>query len=201
MSILKMKFWDILIQPLIKLLIFFILIYQIWIKKIIKIIQGFSKEIIIFLNKVLSLYNQIIKIIQQNFIILENFLQNFDFFEKNPFQNYFKQEFDNITTNWLFLKLDLDKFDFKNSIEVSNLNKNYKDLLTNECYRKNFEMNIILPEIKQNSAKNLNTKKEKYKGKIKLFSNNSNHLLKLNLENVQAIDDFIGKKSLIHYKN
>ena len=68
-------------------------------KEKIKIIQGFSKEIIIFLNKVLSLYNQIIEIIQQNYIILENFLQNFDFFEKNPFQNYFKQEFDNITTN------------------------------------------------------------------------------------------------------
>ena len=46
-------------------------------KEKIKIIQGFSKEIIIFLNKVLSLYNQIIEIIQQNFIILENFFTKF----------------------------------------------------------------------------------------------------------------------------
>ena len=160
----------------------------------IKIIQGFSQEKIIFLNKVLSLYNQIIEIIQQNFIILNNFLQNFDLCEKNPFQKYFKQEFDNITNNWLFLKLDLDKFEFKNSIDESNLNKNYKELLRKECYAKNSEMNIILPENKPVSGKNLNTKKEKYKDKIKLLSNNSNHLVKLNFENVPSIDEFIGKK-------
>ena len=159
----------------------------------IKIIQGYSSEKIIFLNKVLSLYNQIIEIIQQNFIILDNFLQNFDLCQKNPFQDYYKKEFDIITNNWLFLKLDLDEFDFKKSINDSNLNMNYKDFLMKECYGKKSEMNIIINESKHNPGKNLNVKKDKFKDKIKLISDNSSHLVKLNFENVPSIDEFTGK--------
>ena len=118
-----------------------------------KIIQGFAQDKIIFLNKVLTLYKQIIEIIQQNFLILKNFLQNFDLNQEYPLQDFFTKEFDNITTSWLFLKLDLEKFDFKNVIEESSLNMNYKEFLMKECHEKNSEMNIILPEVKQNSGK------------------------------------------------
>ena len=157
-----------------------------------KIIQGFAQDKIIFLNKVLTLYKQIIEIIQQNFLILKNFLQNFDLNQEYPLQDFFTKEFDNITTSWLFLKLDLEKFDFKNVIEESSLNMNYKEFLMKECHEKNSEMNIILPEVKQNSGKFSNIIKEKYKDKIKLISDNSSHLVKLNFTNVPEIEEFLG---------
>ena len=157
-----------------------------------KIIHGFAQEKILFLNKVLTLYEQIIEIIQQNFSILKNFLQNFDLNKEYPLQDFFTKEFDNITNSWLFLKLDLEKFEFKNVIEESNLNVNYKEFLMKECHEKNSEMNIILSEIRQNSGKNPTIKKEKYKDKIKLISNNSNHLVKLNMTNVPVIETFLG---------
>ena len=156
-----------------------------------KIIQGFAQDKIIFLNKVITLYKQIIEIIQQNFLILKNFLQNFDLNQEYPLQDFFTKEFDNITTSWLFLKLDLEKFDFKNVIEESSLNMNYKEFLMKECHEKNSEMNIILPEIKQNSGKVADIK-EKYKDKIKLISDNSSHLVKLNFTNVPVIEEFLG---------
>ena len=106
-------------------------------------------------------------------------------------QDFFTKEFDNITTSWLFLKLDLEKFDFKNVIEESSLNMNYKEFLMKECHEKNSEMNIILPEIKQNSGKVADIK-EKYKDKIKLISDNSSHLVKLNFTNVPVIEEFLG---------
>ena len=157
-----------------------------------KIIQGFAHDKIIFLNKVLTLYKQIIEVIQQNFLILKNFLQNFDLNQEYPLQDFFTKEFDNITTSWLFLKLDLEKFDFKNVIEESSLNMNYKEFLMKECHEKNSEMNIILPDVKQNSGKIANIKKEKYKDKIKLISDNSSHLVKLNFTNVPVIEEFLG---------
>ena len=156
-----------------------------------KIIQGFAQDKIIFLKKVITLYKQIIEIIQQNFLILKNFLQNFDLNQEYPLQDFFTKEFDNITTSWLFLKLDLEKFDFKNVIEESSLNMNYKEFLMKECHEKNSEMNIILPEIKQNSGKVADIK-EKYKDKIKLISDNSSHLVKLNFTNVPVIEEFLG---------
>ena len=162
-------------------------------KENLKIIQSFVEEKILFLKKVLSLYKQIIEVIQQNFIILKNFLQNFDLNHQLPLQDFFTKEFNNITNSWLFLKLDLEKFNYKSVIENSNLNMNYKDFLMKECHEKSSVMDIILPDIKQNSGKNIPFKKDKYKDKIKIISDNSSHLIKLNMKNVPVVDDFLGK--------
>ena len=160
-----------------------------------KIVQELVKEKIIFINKVITLYKQITEIIKQNFLILKNFLDNFDLNKEFPIQDFFKKEFNNITTSWLFLKLDLEKFDFKNIIEESNLNQNYKDFLMKECHEKSSFMNIILPKNKENDTSNLNiiNYKELYKEEINLLSENSNHLVKLNMKNVPVIEDFLGK--------
>ncbi len=160
-----------------------------------KIVQELVKEKIIFINKVITLYKQITEIIKQNYLILKNFLDNFDLNKEFPIQDFFKKEFNNITTSWLFLKLDLEKFDFKNIIEESNLNQNYKDFLMKECNEKSSFMNIILPENKENDTSNLNiiNYKELYKEEINLLSENSNHLVKLNMKNVPVIEDFLGK--------
>ena len=51
-----------------------------------------------------------------------------------------------------------------------------------ECHEKSPVMNIILPET------NESFKKDKYKEEIKLLSDNSSHLVKLNIINVPRID-------------
>ena len=153
----------------------------------IKIVKGFANEKLKLLNRVLSLYKQIREIISQNFLILNNFLQNFNLNHEHPIQEFFGKEFNNIINSWLFLKLDIDNFDFKSVIEKSNLKTNYKDFLMKECHEKNSVMNIILPET------NDSFKKDKYKEEIKLLSDNSSHLIKLNITNVPKIDDLLGE--------
>ena len=158
-----------------------------------KSIHDFSFEKINILKKIISLHKQIFEVIQQNFIILQNFLQIFELLDKeHPIQDFFTKEFDNILKSWLFLKLDLEKFNFKNVIDNSNLNQNYKDFIIKECQGKNSVMNIIIPEIGLNDKKQYN-KKEKYKKQIKMISENMNHLMKLNMVNVINVDDYLGK--------
>ena len=56
-----------------------------------KIVQELVKEKIIFINKVITLYKQITEIIKQNFLILKNFLDNFDLNKEFPIQDFFKR--------------------------------------------------------------------------------------------------------------
>ena len=155
-----------------------------------KLIHDFSMEKINILKRVISLHKQIIDVIQQNFLILQNFLQIFELIDKeHPIQEFFKKEFDNIIKSWLFLKLDLEKFNFKNVINNSNLNQNYKNFIIKECQGKNSVMNIILSEEEQNNFNTFINKKEKKK----IISENMNHLEKLNMKNVPCIDDYLGK--------
>ena len=155
-----------------------------------KLVHDFSTEKINILKKLLSLHKQIIEVIQQNFLILENFLQIFELMDKeHPIQEFFTKEFDNIIKSWLFLKLDLEKFNFKNVINNSNLNQNYKDFILKECQGKNSVMNIILTEQEMNDFK----KNSNIKEKRKIISDNMSHLEKLNMTNVPNIDYFLGK--------
>ena len=164
-----------------------------------KLIHIFSSEKINILKKIISLHKQIYEVIQQNFLILDNFLQIFELLDKEqPIQDFFTKEFDNILKSWLFLKLDLEKFNFKSVIDSSNLNQNYKDFILKECQGKNSVMNIILPEkdknnadIANNSSKNI--KKDKYRKEMKMISENMSHLVKLNMINVPNVDDYLGK--------
>lgn len=159
-----------------------------------KLINDFSMEKISILKKVMSLHKQIIEVIQQNFLILENFLQIFELIDKeHPIQEFFTKEFDNIVKSWLFLKLDLEKFNFKNVLNNSNLNQNYKDFIIKECQGKNSVMNIILSEQDKDDFKIFSHKKEKYKKEIKMISENMSHLQKLNMTNVPNIEHYLGK--------
>ena len=135
-----------------------------------KLVHDFSTEKINILKKLLSLHKQIIEVIQQNFLILENFLQIFELMDKeHPIQEFFTKEFDNIIKSWLFLKLDLEKFNFKNIINDSNLNQNYKDFILKECQGKNSVMNIILTEQEMNDFKKNSNIKEKKKNYIRQY--------------------------------
>ena len=157
-----------------------------------KLMLGYSEEKINIFKKIISLHKQIYEVIQHNFLILQNFLQIFELLDREqPIQDFFTKEFDNILKSWLFLKLDLEKFNFKNVIDSSNLNQNYKDFILKECQGKNSVMNIILPE--NEPSKNNTKKKELYKKQIKMISENMSHLAKLNLTNVPNIDEYLGK--------
>ena len=158
------------------------------------VIHEFSSEKINILKKIISLHKQIFEVIQQNFLILQNFLQIFELFGKEkPIQEFFTKEFDNILKSWLFLKLDLEKFNFKNVIENSNLNQNYKYFIKKECQGKNSVMNIVLPESIKDDMRQSNYTMDRYKNEIKLISENMSHLVKLNMTNVPNIDDILGK--------
>ena len=131
-----------------------------------KLMLGYSEEKINIFKKIISLHKQIYEVIQHNFLILQNFLQIFELLDREqPIQDFFTKEFDNILKSWLFLKLDLEKFNFKNVIDSSNLNQNYKDFILKECQGKNSVMNIILPE--NEPSKNNNKKKNYIKSKLK----------------------------------
>ena len=154
-----------------------------------KLIHDYSEEKINIFKKIISLHKQIFEVIQHNFLILQNFLQIYELLDREqPIQDFFTKEFDNILKSWLFLKLDLEKFNFKNVIDSSNLNQNYKDFIINECQGKNSVMYIKLPEFEP--SKNIN---KKYKKQIKMVSENMSHLVKLNLTNVPNIDEYLGK--------
>ena len=74
-----------------------------------ELIHVFSTEKINILKKVISLHKQIFEVIQQNFLILKNFLQIFELLDKEqPIQDFLTKEFDNIIKSWLFLKLDFE---------------------------------------------------------------------------------------------
>ena len=161
-------------------------------EEILKVVKGFVNEKMKFLNKVITLYKQINEVIHQNFLILENFLQNFELNQEHPLQDFFQKEFKNITNSWLFVKLDLEKFNFKSVIEESNLNTNYKDFLMKECHEKNPVMKIVFPELKKNYFKSNPFKKDKYKNEIKLLSDNASHLEKLKIKNSPNIIDLLG---------
>ena len=161
-----------------------------------KLIHNFAAEKINILNKILSFHTQIFEVIQQNVIILQNFLQIFELLDKEqPIHDFFTNEFEHILKSWLFLKLDLEKFNFKNVIDDINLNQNYKDFIIKECQEKNSVMNIIFPDIDLNEKKP-DKIKEKYKKYIKTISENMSHLVKLNMANVPNVDDYFGKLKL-----
>ena len=156
-----------------------------------KLIHDYSEEKIKILKKVISLHKQIIEVIQHNFLILQNFLQIYELLDREqPIQVFFTKEFDNILKSWLFLKLDLEKFNFKNVIDNSNLNQNYKDFIINECQGKNPVMDIKLPEFEPSNSNYDNKKDKKH---IKMISENMSHLVKLNMTNVPNIDEYLGK--------
>ena len=111
--------------------------------------------------------------------------------KEQPIQDFFTKEFDNILKSWLFLKLDLEKFNFKNVINSSSLNQNYKDFILKECQGKNSVMNIVLPEQDEDCMKHIN--REKYKKEIKTLSENMSHLIKLNMVNVPNVEEYLGK--------
>lgn len=158
-----------------------------------KSINIYTKEKINVYKKIINLHKQIFEVIQQNIVILKNFLSVYEYLDKEkPIQEFLNKEFDKIIKGWLFLKVDLEQLDLKSAINNSELSKNYKEYLIKRCQEKNSTMNII--EIDEN----INDIDKREAGKkrdfdIKVMSENRNRLTKLKMTDVSDIDDYIKK--------
>ena len=163
------------------------------------LIQKYSKEYVERIKKIISMHKQIFECIKETISILFNFLDISKSLDKEkPIQEFLGKEFESIIKSWLFLKLDIEKFDFAQALNNSDLDNNFKNFIFKVCQGKNFVMNITSPKqyLFEENLNNLSSKeKEKLLAtKIKnknILRDNCNNLVKLKITNVNDADTYI----------
>ena len=81
-------------------------------------INKYTKVQINTYNKIILLHSQIFDIIKKNMDILSNFLEIYKLLHlKKPVNEFISKEFRNILNSWLFMKLDLNKFNYENFLD------------------------------------------------------------------------------------
>ena len=162
------------------------------------LIQKYSKDYIKRIEIIISIQNQILQSIKETVNIFLNFLEvsnNLD--KEKPVHDFVGKEFKNIINSWLFLKLNLEKFDYTQAINGSGLDDNLKKFILKICEGKNYVMNINLPKeyLNEGYIRNISIKdrekiiNEKNKN-IKILKNNSHNLGKLNMSNIVDIESY-----------
>ena len=163
------------------------------------LVQKYSKDYIERIKKIISMHKQIFESIKDTISILFNFLDISKSLEKEkPIQEFLGKEFKNIINSWLFLKLDLEKFDFAQALNNSQLDNNFKNFIFKVCQGKNFVMNITCPKqyILEENINNLSPKireklnAEKNKNKT-ILKENRNNLVKLKMTNIFDADTYL----------
>ena len=163
------------------------------------IIQRYSKEYLERTRKIISMHKQIFECIKETISILFNFLDISKSLDKEkPIQEFLGKEFNNIIKSWLFLKLDIEKFDVAQALNDSDLDNNFKNFIFKVSQGKNFVMNINCPKqyLFEENMNNLTSKiKEKLLAeKIKnknILRDNCNNLVKLKMTNITDADTYI----------
>ena len=111
------------------------------------LIQKYSKDYIKRIENIIDIQKQIMKSIKETMNIFLNFLDISNSLDKEkPIHDFINKEFKNIINSWLFLKLNLEKFDLAQALNTSDLDNNLKNFITKICGGKNFVMNISLPK-------------------------------------------------------
>ncbi len=111
------------------------------------LIQKYSREYIERIKKIINMHRQISDCIKETISILFNFLDISKSLDKEkPIQEFLGKEFKTIVKSWLFLKLDLEKFDFAQALNDTDLDNNFKNFIHKVCQGKNFVMNITSPK-------------------------------------------------------
>ena len=163
------------------------------------LVQKYSKEYLQIIKKIIIMHKQILECIKETISILFNFLDISKFLDNGkPIQEFLEKEFENIIKSWLFLKLDLEKFDFVHALNASDLDNNFKNFIFKICQGKNFVMNITLPK-KYILEENINYLPPKIKEnllaeKIKnknILRDNCNNLTKLKMTNIIDADTYL----------
>ena len=162
------------------------------------LIQKYSKDYIKRIENIIDIQKQIMKSIKETMNIFLNFLDISNSLDKEkPIHDFINKEFKNIINSWLFLKLNLEKFDLAQALNTSDLDNNLKNFITKICGGKNFVMNISLPKdyfseafLKNITIKNKETFiNEKNKNK-KILKENYNNLVKLKMNNINYFDTY-----------
>ena len=164
-----------------------------------KLVQKYSKEYLKRIRKIIIMHKQILECVKETISIFFNFLDITKFLDKEkPIQEFLGKEFENIIKSWLFLKLDIEKFDFANALNGSNLDNNFKNFIFKICRGKNFVMNITSPK-KYILEENLNNLPPKVKEKllseklqnINILKDNCSNLAKLKMINIIDADTYL----------
>ena len=147
---------------------------------------------ILLINKILEKYTQIYDSVKQNLEIMLSFLNiSKKLGELKPIQEFFSDEFNNIVKSWLFMKIDFEKFDFNKALNKCDIDSNFKNFITKVCTDKNFIMKITCPRFEATDPKQQKILAEKKKSEIKQLTDNKSNLIKLNMENVGSVRNYI----------
>ena len=168
------------------------------------LIQKYSNEYIQQLNKVIEMHEEIFKNIKDSIKIFFNFLDISKILNKEkPIQEFLSKEFDNIIQNWLFLKINIEDFDFAKAINEAPIDINFKKFISKICKDKNFIMDISSPkEYMIQCKRNYDDLNLDIKNKInimmennkKVMSDNHSNLVKLKMSNIFNVDKFFDEK-------
>ena len=167
------------------------------------LIQKHSNEYLQQLNKILNMHEQIFQNIKDSISIFFNFLDISKILDKEkPIQEFIGKEFNSIIQNWLFLKINIEDFDFAQAISDSSVDDNFKNFISKICKDKNFVMNISCPkQYMINCKKNYENLSNEAKNKIniimeknkKVMSDNHSNLTKLKMCNIFRADKYFEK--------
>ena len=153
-------------------------------------LQKYSKEYVDQLNKIVNMEEQILQSIKETIEILLNSLDISKTLDKEkPIQHFLEKEFTNIIKSWLFIKLDIEKFNFAKTINNSGLDNNFKDFLSKVCQGKNFIMNIgptqmIYDELTDFGYEELNDKD------VYIIADNYKNLTRLKINKARNADSY-----------
>ncbi len=154
------------------------------------LIQKYSKEYLDQLIKIVNMEEQILQSIKETIAILLNSLDISKTLDKEkPIQHFLEKEFTNIINSWLFIKLDMEKFNFAKTINNSGLDNKFKDFLYKVCQGKNFIMNIgptqmIYDELTEFGYEELND------NDIIMISDNYKNLTRLKINKTRNADSY-----------
>ena len=156
-----------------------------------KVIQNKAKKYLDRLIEIKNMQEQIIENIKlEQSILLESFniTKNLDN-DKSIVNNFIEKEFSNIINTWLFTKIDFHNFNLIKALDNSNIDENYKNIISSFIQNKTFIMDIT----SQKKNQEMNTNESKF---ISFLSKN---IIKMKINktgNVQLIEDFPKLKSL-----
>ena len=89
------------------------------------------------------MHEQIFSHIKDSISIFFSFLDITKFLNKpKPIKEFINKEFDNIIKNWLFLKINLENYNFAKAINKAKLDSDFKNFIFKICKDKSFVMDI-----------------------------------------------------------
>lgn len=167
------------------------------------LIKKYSNEYLELLNKIIDMHEKLLENIKDSISIFFKFLDITKFLDKEkPIQEFIGKEFKHIINNWLFLKLDLEKFNFAKAINETELDPDFKNFIFKINKDKNYVMGISSPKnYMQESRKNFDNLDSDIQNDINkimednktIMIDNHNNLVKLRMNNVFSADKYFDK--------